>query len=518
MTFMKAIATVGGLTLVSRFMGFARDILMAIILGAGPLADAFFIALKIPNVFRRITAEGALSIAFVPVFSETLEKEGQAQAQEFAQRMLAFLYAALIPFTVLAILFMPYIIAVIAPGFDGGEGRYETAVELTRITFPYLLFMSLTALIGGMLNAHNKYAPFAAAPILFNFCLITALIIHSFVASSPAHALATAVSISGFIQFIWVLYFIRKCGYRLKIVLPKLSPRTKKTLKLMVPAVMGAGVVHINLFVDVMLASLLPAGSISYLYYADRLAQLPLGVIGIAIGTALLPMMSKTIAAGDVDGGKKLFRQAMIYSSFFSFPAAMALIVIAFPTIYALFAYGAFTENDARACALVLVAYAVGLPAYIAAKTYASSFYARQDTKTPLILASISAAFNIGLSLVLIRYWGVFGLAFATSCAGWLQLIMLFIKANKVEMTHMNTQLAKNILKLFISAQIMALSLWLLLYLLPYPLEMDMIARIMVLSLLIACGLVIYISLVMAFKVVTIQDLKDLLRRKVKAK
>jgi putative peptidoglycan lipid II flippase len=515
MSFTKAIATVGGLTLVSRFLGFARDILMATILGAGPLADAFFIALKIPNVFRRITAEGALSIAFVPVFSETLEKEGMQKAQDYAQRMLSFLYCVLIPFTVLAIYFMPYVISAIAPGFsEGDEGRYQSAVELTRITFPYLLFMSLTALIGGMLNAHNRYAPFAAAPIIFNFCLIIALSIHSAVASSAAHALAYGVCISGFVQFLWMFYFIRRAGYRLRVSLPQLTPRTKKTLKLMVPAIMGAGVVHINLFVDVMLASMLPAGSISYLYYADRLAQLPLGVIGIAIGTALLPMMSKTIAADDIEGGKKLFSQAITYSSFFSFPAAMALIVIAFPTIHALFGYGAFSADDALHCSYVLMAYAAGLPAYILSKTYASSFYAKQDTKTPLVIASISAAFNIGLSLVLIKYWGVVGLAFATSCAGWIQLSLLFFKANKNELTSMNMDLAVRIIKLFVSALVMAGVLFAALYFRPYETDINMMARIVVLSLHIVGGLGIYVSLVMWLRVITVRDLKNLVKRK----
>lgn len=513
MSFVKAIATVGGLTLASRIAGFARDIIMAIILGAGPLADAFFIALKIPNIFRRITAEGAMSIAFVPIFSETLEKEGKEAAQKYAQRMLAFLYFTIIPLSVVAIYFMPHIINVIAPGFDGDSIRYRSAIELTRITFPYLLFISLTALIGGMLNTHNRYAPFAAAPIIFNFCLLIALFCHSFFAPTPAHALAMAVLFSGVLQFLWVLFFIRKCGYRLRFSLPALTPRTRKTLRLMGPAVMGAGVMHINLFVDVMLGSLLPAGSISYLYYADRLAQLPLGVIGIAIGTALLPMLSKTIAAHNVEEGKKLFAQAIRYSTFFSLPAAMALVVLAFPIIYTLFSHGNFGFEDARMSAYVLMAYALGLPAYIACKTYASTFYAQQDTKTPLIMSSISAASNIGLSLILIQYWGVFGLAFATSLAGWIQLLLLLWASRKRDVSRLGDGLVCDILRIVIASEIMALVLHVAFAYVIVEMPEAPIARVMVLSLLIAAGLVIYGSLTFAMKIVKFQELKALLKR-----
>jgi putative peptidoglycan lipid II flippase len=514
MSFIKAIATVSSLTLASRVLGFLRDVLMASFLGAGIMADAFFVALKLPNFFRRITAEGAMSIAFIPIFSETFEKEGQDKAQDYASQMLSFLFSFLMPLSIVIIAAMPWVILGLFPGFEGRGLRYEWAVELSRITFPYLLLMSLTALIGGILNARDRFAPFAAAPIIFNLCLIGALLLHSFISMSAAEMLSYAVLVSGFVQLFWVWWFLNRTGFKIRILLPKITPRIKRTFTLMIPAILGAGVMHINLLVDMILASFLPVGSISYLYYADRLAQLPLGVIGIAVGTALLPMLSKTIASEDGVQSKALFQQALTFSFLFSLPACLALMTIAYPVIYTLFVHGAFSVSDGQIAAHVLIAYALGMPAYIACKCYSTLFYAHQDTRSPLIIASISAACNIVLSLILINYLGVVGIALATGIAGWIQISLLYHRARLISVSHMPRTLWINVFKMLISAMIMSLGLYMLsAHILGWS-DLSIFQRIVSLFISVLCGLIIYTGLIMLLRVVHISDLKLLAKPK----
>lgn len=430
MKLLKALATVAGMTGLSRIAGFARDILMAAILGAGALADAFFVALKLPNLFRRITAEGALSVSFVPTYSEKLEKAGEKGAQSYADKVAALLITVLLPLSILAIWAMPAIIPVIAPGF-AGEGdpyRFALAVDFSRITFPYLLLMSLTALMGAMLNAHKRFAPFAFAPVLFNICLIIALLLFAAqpdIAQTAGHLLVWAITISGAIQLLWLYICVRRTGLTLlpDFRWPIINGDIKKLLKLMGPGAIGAGVIQINIFIDILLASLLPAGAISGLYYADRLNQLPLGIIGIAIGTALLPLLSHSIARGEGQETKKLSDQALIYGFMLAAPAAVAFLMVAEDVIRGLFERGAFTSEDTIMTAQILRAYAVGLPAYILIKVFSTIFFASQDTATPVKISIIATLVNIGLSIALIGPMGVSGIALATSIAAWVQVV-----------------------------------------------------------------------------------------------
>ncbi len=301
MKLLKAMATVAGLTFVSRLAGFLRDVLTAAFLGAGPMADAFFVALKLPNLFRRVTAEGAFSVSFVPLYTRTMEEDGEDKAGEFAGRSFSIMLIALSIFTVIFMIAMPWVIDVIAPGFQNDAVRFPLSVELSRITFPYLLLMSLTALFGGVLNANNRFAPFAATPIIFNLSLVLALLFGSKYLPSVGHAMAWGITVSGVLQLLFMWFFIRRHKIKFHIKKPELTPRIKKLFKLMGPGALGAGVMHINLFADMIIASLLPTGAISYLYYADRLNQLPLGIVGIAIGTALLPMLSRSLASGNAE-------------------------------------------------------------------------------------------------------------------------------------------------------------------------------------------------------------------------
>jgi len=416
----KAMATVAGLTGVSRVAGFARDVLTAAVLGAGPVADAFFVALKLPNFFRRVTAEGAFSVAFVPLYSEKLENESRAGADEFANNAFMVMLLLLSVFVFLAMIGMPYVLHVIAPGFVDDPIRYDLAIELTRITFPYLLLMSLTALLGGVLNALDRFAPFAFAPVLFNLCLIGALLGAGYF-ESAGHALSYGVLFAGAVQLAWLLVAARRAGVRIALKRPKFNANIKRVFKLMGPGVIGAGVMHINLFADMILASFLATGSIAYLYYADRLNQLPLGVVGIAVGTALLPMLSKAFAKGDVAAGQDLFNRALELCLLLALPAAAALFVIPELLIHVLFERGAFDASDTAVTALVLRCYAVGLPAYIAVKVFSTAHWARQDTVTPVKISVVATIVNVALSILFIQFMGVAGIALATGLTGWLQ-------------------------------------------------------------------------------------------------
>lgn len=412
--------------MLSRVVGLIRDLLIARVLGATPIADAFFVALKSPNLFRRFSAEGAFSAAFVPMFSGLLTKN-KKKAEEFANQTLAMMVSILVPFCGLMIFIMPWFIYLIAPGFANDPAKFDLAVNLSRITFPFLLFTSLVALFGGMLNSVGKYAPFAGAPILFNLCLIGSLLLPTFF-SNVSYQMAMAITVSGFLQLCMMIFFIRRSQLKTKVIKPKLSKDERKFLKLMGNGIVGSGIVQINVFLGTLLASLLPTGAISYLYYADRLNQLPLGVIGVAIGTATLPMLSKAIASKDKKQTTELFNKSIIIGLFYSIASAVALFVAAEPIIDVIFNHGEFTDKDMIACARVLQAYVVGLPAYILIKILSNVFFANKDTKTPMIVSSISALINIVLAVILLKPFGYVGIAAATSISSWVTVYLLYSK------------------------------------------------------------------------------------------
>ncbi|MCV6599388.1 MAG: murein biosynthesis integral membrane protein MurJ [Alphaproteobacteria bacterium] len=424
----KAIFTIGGLTMLSRVVGLFRDLLIASVLGAGPVADAFFVALKTPNLFRRFSAEGAFSAAFVPVFSSLLTKD-KKKAEDFSNKVLAMMVSFLVPFCGLMILIMPWFIYLIAPGFIGDSARFDIAVNLSRITFPFLLFTSLVAMIGGMLNSVGKYAPFAGAPIIFNICLIVSLLLPNMF-SSISYQMAMAITISGLLQLILMLFALRRTELKVKLSKPKVDKQEKKFLKLMGNGIIGSGIVQINIFVGTLLASLLPAGAISYLYYADRLNQLPVGVIGVAIGTATLPMLSKAIANNNKKEKVELFNKSIVIGLFFSIFSAVAFFVMSEPLIDIIFNRGKFTDADVIACSNILKAYVVGLPAYILIKILSNVFFASHDTKTPMITSSLSALYNIIFAIILLKPFGYVGIAAASAISSWINVFMLYSKQN----------------------------------------------------------------------------------------
>jgi putative peptidoglycan lipid II flippase len=413
----RSAAVVGSFTLVSRILGFIRDILIAFFLGAGAAGDAFFIAFKLPNLFRRLFAEGAFNLAFVPLFSGKLTAEGKSAAFRFAEEALSVLLVVLLIFVGLSQIAMPWLVTVIAPGFVNDPETFDLTVYLARLTFPYLLFISLVSLLSGLLNSFERFASAAFAPVLLNLCLIGALLILGSAGAASAIALAWGVAVAGVVQFLWLSLNCYRCGILLNLRYPALTPSVRRLLSLMLPAVVGAGVVQLNLVVDMIIASLLPGGSVSHLYYADRIAQLPLGVIGVAMGIALLPSLSRQVAAGDGESALATQNQAIEFSLIFAIPASLGLLIIAEPVIYVLFERGAFTAVDTSTTAAVLAAYALGLPAFILIKVLAPGYFARKDTRTPVQIAILALLVNVVLNILLMGPLGVAGIALASSVA-----------------------------------------------------------------------------------------------------
>ena len=393
-------ATVGGYTMGSRVLGFLRDILIASVLGAGPVADAFFVAFKLPNFLRRLFAEGAFNAAFVPLFAGVLERDGRAAAKSFAEDVLTVLLWTLLVLVIAAQIVMPWLMHVLAPGFADEPGKLDLTVQLTRLTFPYILLISLVSLLGGVLNSLYRFAAVAATPILLNLCLIGALLGLSHWTETPGHALAIGVTVGGIVQFVWLIVAASRAGMSLRLRWPRLTPGVKRLLILAAPAALGAGVAQINLVVDIIIASLLPPGSVSFLYYADRVNQLPLGVVGVAVGTALLPLLSRQLRAGEVEEAVGSLNRAIEMALLLAVPAAVALIVIAGPVIAVLFERGAFGVDESSATAGALIAYAAGLPAFVLIKVLAPGYFARQDTRTPVRIAILCLTVNVVLNLV----------------------------------------------------------------------------------------------------------------------
>lgn len=425
MAFARAITTIGGLTLVSRVCGFARDMLMAATLGAGGVGDAFLVAFKFPNLFRRLFAEGAFNAAFVPLFAGKLAEGGREAARAFAEEAQAVLAVTLVAFVALVMIAMPWAMYVFAPGFANDPAKFDLAVDLTRITMPFLAFISLVSLQGAVLNAIERFAVAASTPTILNLFMIAGLLAWPLVADAPAPVLAWSVTIAGVAEMLWLMLALEQAGMGLRWRRPRLSPAIKRLLVLMAPVTFGAGVYQVNVLLDVVFASFLPTGAISFLYYADRVAQLPLGVIGIAIGTALLPRISRQIRTGREAESIADQNRALEGALLLTLPAAAALAIAAEPITAVLFGRGAFGQREIAGTAWALAAFAAGLPAQVLVKVLAPGFYAREDTATPVKIALAAMLLNAAVALSLMPFIAHVGIAVATSVAGWFNAIML---------------------------------------------------------------------------------------------
>lgn len=421
--------TVGAWTMASRILGFARDILIAAVLGTGPVADAFFVALRLPNLFRRLFGEGAFNAAFVPSISTILHQNGLRAATEFAEEAMAVMAFWLLGLTVLGEIFMPWLLYVLAPGFSAHGGRLDLALAMSRIMFPYLLFICLTALFSGVLNALGRFAAAAAAPMLFNIFAIASLLWWAPYMANPGYALSWGIMLSGIAQMGLVFFAIRRAGMR--IIRPKLrlSPHIRKMFRRMAPALLGAGVTQLNVSIDIIIGTLLPAGSVSILYYADRVNQLPLGVIATAAGTALLPAVTKHIALGEEDAAETALNRAFESVLMLTLPAAIGLAITAKAVMDVAFVRGAFSAHDALLAGHSLSAFAIGLPVFALVKILTPGFYARGNTVTPLKIGVVAVLVNLGLNLIFMHPLKAVGPALATSLsaafnAGWLFLLL----------------------------------------------------------------------------------------------
>jgi putative peptidoglycan lipid II flippase len=456
----ERILTVGGFTLLSRVSGFIRDIILAAVLGAGPVADAFFVALRLPNHFRAIFAEGAFNAAFVPAYARIREEGGAVRAGQFADRIFTLLLASQIILLAVALVFTPAVIDVLAPGFSRDPERFALAVELTRITFPYLLLITLVTLYGGILNALQRFAAAAAAPILLNLSLMLALALAAFFPTA-GHAAAWGVLIAGVLEFLLVAGDASLAGVLARFRWPELDADVRRFFRALGPAVVGSAGVQLALFADTIIASFLPAGALSALYYADRLNQLPIGVIGIAAGTVILPEMSRRIAGGDHRGAAHAQSRAIEFTLLLSIPCVVAFFVIPDMIMRALFMRGAFTAADADAAGRTLTAYAFGLLPFVLIRSTVATFFARGDTATPVKAALIAAAVNIAFKVLLMGPLAQVGLALATSIGAWINLVLVIWFASRAGHVSYGGRFQQSLLRLAAAGVVLAIALWL---------------------------------------------------------
>lgn len=520
MSLRRAIATVAGFTAISRVMGFIRDIVMAGLMGTGFVADCFVIAFKLPNFFRRLFAEGAFNAAFVPLFTEKLRAkddgerdESRDQAIRFAEDSFAVLLVVLFVFVALAQLAMPAVMLVLANGFKDDPAKFELAVTLTRITFPYLLFISLVSLLGGVLNSLGRFAAVAGTPIILNASLIVAGLALSSALPTPGHALAIGVSVGGALQFVWLVVALRREGVRMRLRLPRLTPEVKRLLVLMMPVALGAGAMQVNLLIDILIASFLPEGSLAFLFYADRLNQLPIGIVGVAVGTALLPTLSRQIADGREDAANDSLNRAVETALLLTTPAAVALILIPGPILTVLFERGAFTADSTAATAAALTAYALGLPAYVLVKVLGPAFFARQDTVTPVRFAIIALVVNTALNLILMIPLKHVGLALATALSAWLNAALLSGALLRRGAWRMDARLKSRALRGTFSAGLMGGALWLGAQMLAGPLSAGEAVRAPALLFLIAGGGAVFAVAAHMSGALTFGEIRRLVRR-----
>ncbi len=510
MNLLKSTATIGSYTLISRVLGYVRDVTIASGLGASMLSDAFLVAFKLPNFLRRLFAEGAFNSAFVPQYAGMMATEGEARARQFASEAMSFLLLVLLVVSGVLIAIMPWFMHVLAPGFAANPEKFELTIALTRITMPYIIFISLVSLLGGILNSSGKFAAVAATPIIMNLCLIIIPFFIEDITPSGAHALAIAVMVSGVLQWLWLVYFCAKKNVLPRLQKPRLSPDVKKLMLLMAPVALGAGVAQINLVVDMILASYFGHG-VSYLYFADRINELPLAVIGIALGTALLPMLSKQFREGRREDAFASQNRALELGLFLSLPAAAAIAVIAEPIITVMFERGAFSAHDTLQTYRALVAFSLGLPAFIMIKILGPGFFANEDTKTPFKIATLCVVLNLVLNLILMIPLAHVGMALATSIAAWVNVILMLLVLKKREWVRLSPKLGVEIGKILLGCLLMAAALWQLMPWLSGQLHQGEIERAAALILTVLAGSAAYFTAAIASNTL---GLRSWLRRK----
>jgi putative peptidoglycan lipid II flippase len=512
MNLLKSTGTIGGLTLVSRIAGFAREMLMSRVMGASWQADAFFVAFRLPNTFRRLFGEGAFSAGFVPLYSQRLHGDGgAAEAKTFSEEVLGVFVPTLVLFTIAFEIIMPLFVAAIS-GYSGT--KLELATFLTRITFPYLLLISLVSLFSGILNSLTRFTAAAFAPALLNLSMLCALIFVPVGGTTTATALAIAVTIGGVFQLGLLLASCKRAGVVLKLRKPRMTPGVRQFVRVVIPATLGAGVYQISAFIDTFFLARIGTGALSYFNYADRLNQLPLGVIGAALGTAILPQVSRHVGAGEPEKAARVQGQATELAMLLCLPAALALAVSALPLVSALFQGGRFTAEDARLTALTLSIVVLGLPAYVLVKVLTPGFYSRQDTATPVKIAAIVLIANIVLNFVLIPPFKIAGLASAIAICSWLNCLMLYVVLHRRGHFRIEAWLASRVFRQLVACVGMGAALYGIRSVLPGWFNGSIGHRLGGVAALVGGGMAVYFPLVWMLGGTDREELRNLFRRR----
>jgi len=461
MNLIASTSTFGFFTLISRILGYVRDILIAIFLGTSLFADAFFVAFRLPNTFRRLFAEGTFNAAFIPSYAGELAKN-KIEADNFAKNVFNLLFIILLFFVLVAEIFMPQLVFLIAPGFYKDPEKLNLAVELSRVTFPFLFFICLASFFGAILNSYNKFAAAAAAPIILNIILIGSLFFSKFINVSDVLVLSYAVSLAGFLQLIVLFFFVKKNFKPILSIKIKIDEQIKLFFRKLLPSIFSSGVTQINILVGTIIASFQP-GAVSYLYYADRVYQMNLAVAGIAVGTVMLPELSKHIKNNNSEQVTSLQNRALELCLFLSVPAAVALTLASEQIITSLFGYGSFNNESVINTAIALTFFAFGVPAFSILKIFSNYFFARNDTKTPFYLSVISVIINILISVSFFSKFGFIIIPIATSISSWINVFLHFYFIRKRNLHNFDKTFIHKFPRMILSVVVMGIVLYLLL-------------------------------------------------------
>ncbi|WP_415323433.1 murein biosynthesis integral membrane protein MurJ [Candidatus Pelagibacter sp. Uisw_127] len=454
MNLIKSTSTFSFFTIISRLLGYVRDILIAVFLGAGPLADAFFVAFRIPNTFRRLFSEGTFNAAFVPSYSSLLNKK--KQSDNFANNIFNLLILGLFFLVIIIEILMPLFVFLIAPGFEGDLPKMELAITLTRITFPFLLFISLASFFSAILNTHNKFAIASATPIILNILLIGVLLFGKVLNDELVYYLSYAVTASGVLQFIFLYFFVKKYfSPKIKFSF-KIDDKIKIFFRKLLPSIFSSGVTQINILIGTIIASF-QASAVSYLYYADRVYQINLAIAGIAIGTVILPQLSKYVKSQKKEKINLIQNKALELSLFLSIPAATALLIASEEIISSLFGYGSFDELSVKNSAKALFYFAIGLPAFSLIKVFSAFFFARHNTKIPFYISLMSVLLNVFISIIFFKEIGFLIIPIATTTSSWFNAILLFVFLKKKNLFSFNLVFIDRFFKILIASVLMGL-------------------------------------------------------------
>jgi len=504
MNLIKSTGTFSFFTIISRLLGYMRDILIAVFLGAGPLADAFFVAFRIPNTFRRLFSEGTFNAAFVPSYSSINNKK---KSENFANNIFSLLILGLLSLVFLIEIFMPIFVFLIAPGFEGDNSKMELAITLTRITFPFLLFVSLASFLSAILNSHNKFAAASAAPIILNIFLILVLVFGKILDDQLVYYLSYAVTISGITQFIFLYFFVKK-NYKPQFKFSfKIDEKIKLFFKKLLPSIFSSGVTQINILVGTIIASF-QASAVSYLYYADRIYQINLAIAGIAIGTVILPQLSKHVQNKKKEKIHLIQNKALELSLFLSIPAAIALLIASEEIISSLFGYGSFDQESVKKSAQALFYFGLGLPAFSLIKIFSTFFFARHETKIPFYISLISVLLNIFISIIFFKEIGFLIIPMATTISSWFNAISLFIILKNKKLFNFNLIFINRFIRILIVSFVMGISFNYLINFFSDKFIYEEALKSVYLISLVIFGFTFYIMLAILIKAFKISDIR----------